>query len=199
VHYVWHTSSKRHVPAAFEGASCHTVLNDVTARIVHETNQTAVDKANRNTIADVIERYLNCEIDNFELDDVLSSAKYRAAFELAQEVWFFYDDCGRHTNEGAHRLSKPEEARLRRWVLLLRSNHKWPIDEPDPRTRWYHEDRWYGVLRPLGCLITLILLPKVFFDVVVRGLPRPRCGKNEYWPLQSLEDWKMLDSTTEGK
>lgn len=56
----------------------------------------SIDKQDRAKVADAIEGYLRCEIDNFELDDILFAAKDRAAFEIASEVWFFYDDCKRH-------------------------------------------------------------------------------------------------------
>ena len=149
----------------------------------------SIDKANRNRIADAIDAYLRCEIDNFELDGVLFNAEDRAAFEIAREAWFFYDDCKRHKNAKRRKLPEPAEARLRRWVLFLRSDTEWPLEEPDPRTRWHGGGRWQGILKPIGCIVALMMLPITLFEVIVLGYPRPRSVNNEFWPFQSVEDW----------
>lgn len=149
-------------------------------------------------VAEAIEAYLRCEIDNFELDDVLFAVEDRAAFEIASQVWFFYDDCKRHKNEGKHKHNEAAEALLRRWVMFLRSDHPWPIDEPDNRTRWYSAGRWRGMWKPIGCLLELVVLPIMLpiglFQAIVLGHPRPRFAKNEYWPFQSVEEWTELAS-----
>jgi hypothetical protein len=142
----------------------------------------SIDRANRDMIADGIERYLRCEIDNYELDDIHFNGKDRAAYEICQEVWFFYDDFKRHKNKGKYKLPESDEARLRRWVLFLRSDSEWPIDEPDRRWK-----------KPPGCILALIYSPKAIFDTLL-GLPRPRSENNEYWPLNSLEDWTRFAS-----
>jgi hypothetical protein len=172
--------------------SCQITISSDTS---HGAIFVSIGKADRNRVADAIERYLRCEIDNFQLDDILFKAEDRAAFEIAQEVWFFYDDCTRHKNEKRHKLHEAAEARLRRWVLFLKSDHEWPIDEPDSRNNFYSDNRWQGVARPIGCLLQLIVLPKILFDVLVRRYPRPRSANNEYWPFHSLEDWESFDST----
>ena len=153
----------------------------------------SIDKANRSRIADAIERYIRCEIDNFELDDLLQQAEDRAAFEISSQVWYFYCDVKRHKNEARHKLTAEADALLKRWMLFLRSDHEWPIDEPDRRTGW-HKSK--GVLKPLGCLFQLILLPIMLFQIIALGHPRPRFTKNEYWPFESSEDWKRFSSAT---
>jgi hypothetical protein len=155
----------------------------------------SVDTEDRNKVADAIERYLAREIDNFELDDILFTAEDRAAFEVACEVWFCYDDIRRHKNEGRHKILPPGETRLRRWVSLLRSDQPWPRDEPDSRDRWYSGRRWRGIMAPIGCVFALLMLPIFLFEAVVLGRPRPRSAKNEYWPFESSEDWKRFASS----
>ncbi len=154
----------------------------------------SIYRADRNNVADAIEAYLRCEIDNFELDDILSAVEDRAAYEIAQEIWFFYDDITWHKNEKSHKVTEAGEARLQRWVQFLRSDYSWPIDEPDSRKRWYSGHRWKGLTKPIGCILGLIMLPWALFEVIVLRYPRPRSANNEYWPFQSPEDWARLAS-----
>jgi hypothetical protein len=150
---------------------------------------TPIDREDRDRIADAIERYLSCEIDNFQLDDILLAVKDRAAYEIAREVWFFYDGVKKHKNEKRRKITEQGEALFRRWIQFLRSDREWPIQEPDARIKWYHRSRWKTVAQPVGCLVGLILLPWGLFEVIVLGRPRPRFTDNEYWPFQSSDEW----------
>ena len=153
-----------------------------------------IDRADRDRIANAIEGYLRCEIDNFQLDDILDTAKDRAAFEIAREVWFFYSDCKKHRNEKSHKMTEPSEALFARWIQFLRSDHEWPIREPDPRKKWYSGARWHGATTPIGCILGLLMLPWALFEVILLGFPKPRFNKNEYWPFQSREEWTALST-----
>jgi hypothetical protein len=153
-----------------------------------------IRQEDRDRIADAIERYLSREIDNFQLDNALFDAKIedRAACEIAIEVWYFYDDFKRHKNEKRHEIPAAGEAMLRRWILFLRSDHPWPIDEPNWQERWYSPGRWQGVMAPVGCLLGLVMLPWGLFEVLVLGRPRPKSAENEYWPFRSSAEWAAL-------
>jgi hypothetical protein len=152
-------------------------------------------RADRDRVADAIEGFLRCEIDNFSLDDVVHNTLYDAADltarGIAREAWFFYGDCKRYKNEGKHKIPEAREAMLRRWILLLRSDGEWPLQEPDIRKRWHCPSRWQGTLKPIGCLLELIILPWLVFQATV-WRPRPRSANNPYWPFQSSEEWAEL-------
>lgn len=169
--------------------------------IVNRPGSTAINREDRDRVAGAIEKYLRCEIDNFELDDALfaPNAEDRAAFEIAGEVWFFYDDCRRHKNEKGHKILEAGEARLHRWVQLLRSDHEWPSDEPDSRRRWYSPARWQGVTMPVGCVLGLLMLPWMLIEVIVLRRPRPKSAENEHWPFQSVEEWAAFAAAGENK
>jgi hypothetical protein len=153
----------------------------------------SINRAERDRVADVIEKYLCCEIDTFQLDDaIFCHAEDRAAFEIACEVWFFYDDCKWHKNEKKHKLPEAGEAMLRRWCQFLRSDEDWPVCEPDARMKRHHPGRWQGMTMPIGCLLGLIMLPWALFEVVALGRPRPKSAGNVYWPFQTPEQWAAL-------
>jgi hypothetical protein len=137
----------------------------------------------RRQLADAIEQYLAGEIDNFALNEVCQQMhRDVAAFQIAGQVWYGYDDIRRHKYEGKHRWTPEGEAMLRRWIQFLRTDRQWPIET----------DR---VPQDKGCLLELVHLP-LLIPYLLYGLfmiiffpDRPKFKDNLYWPYHSQAEW----------
>jgi hypothetical protein len=138
----------------------------------------SLDVKTRMRIAEAIQDYLDCEIDNFALDDVLAKAPTDDAVcqEISGEMWFFYDDCSRHLNEGKFKISPDDEQSVHRWIALLRSSADWT---------WM---RWHGSSQPSGVRGAL----SRFRDAIKRQTPALQ--SNKFWPWVDQADWSQWAS-----
>lgn len=78
-------------------------------------------------MAAAMEDYLDGRLDSFAFDDVLFGGDTDdvVCLELRREIWYCYDDCTRHFNEGRYRLGLEATECFRRWIQLLRSDSEW--------------------------------------------------------------------------
>ena len=123
-------------------------------------------------MATAIEDYLENRIDNYALDDALTKLKEtedHACRAIAKEMWFHYDDCSRHRNEGKWKVSTSIEQAAERWFVLLHSDCEWNWTDKQevPPVRGFR-----GLLR--------------WFKKVTQG---PVLPANEFWPWSSEQDW----------
>ena len=128
----------------------------------------AIDREMRQVVADAIDAFLKGTIDNFSLDDTIFSKKTddMLCAEIAQQVWFFYDDTYKYLNNGKRKLHPSREAILKRWILILRSELQWSdFAQPSPRP-----PRFGG----FGRFLNRILHPT-----------KPKFGDNPYWPFSN--------------
>lgn len=125
-----------------------------------------VDRRSRDFMANAIEDYLDGRIDNWTLDDAHMIVSDDAMCqEFAEAIYFFYDDCSRHTNAGRHSIAPDENAMLRRWIELLRSDVVW---------------QWARTPHPTGFFSKLI---SVFNE-------KPPYSGNLYWPFPNESDFR---------
>jgi len=124
-------------------------------------------------LADAIQEYLDCVIDNFTLDDLLASGQTADAVceEIGGEMWFLYDDCSRHRNSGKFKIRPDDDEAVRRWIVLLRSSADW---------NW---PRCHSAAQPLG---GIGLLPRL--QHVLRR-QTPALSENQFWPWADQADW----------
>ena len=143
-----------------------------------EANVMTVDRHFRSAIADAIDMFLRGEIDNWALDDAISSTQTDDVLcrEIARQIWLFYDDVRRYTNEGSKALQPTYTAILRRWESLLRTEIEWSsIAAPTSSNR--SSKRWSWV--------------RSFISN--RRATRSKFKRNEYWPLSDAGAWEALD------
>ena len=113
-----------------------------------EPNIMTIDCQFRCAMADAIEMYLMGVIDNWSLDDVISSTKTDDVLcrEIARQIWLFYDDTRRYKNEGSAALQPTKTAILRRWESLLRTEFEWS-DIASPTLSPWWPNHWSWVRR----------------------------------------------------
>ena len=135
------------------------------------------DRDVREVAAKAIEEYLDGKIDNDKLADIIFTRQVQAedtCREIALELSLYFSDFRQHTNAGKYRVPPKTERTIRRWVLLLRSDWRWPSSRRDSTPR--------GWLRFLLRLLRSNLCVK------------SRVAKNEYWPLDSELSWANVDA-----
>ena len=91
-----------------------------------------VDRNARNSLAELIRRYLDEEIKAFDFDDALDDFRGSgddAVRFVSDALWYHYDDCDDHLVV----LSKPEWNYFQRLLLLL---------ESDSSVRFTHSRHW---------------------------------------------------------
>jgi hypothetical protein len=129
-----------------------------------------INREYRDRIADAVESYLRCEIDNYALDEVLSSVKTddTTCQRIAEQMWYLYDDCKRHRNEGKLKVQSRDKEAIERWLILLRSDSESvSMDEPDSSKS--------GLIATIAKWIV--------------GRP-PAFRNNEFWPWRTEADWR---------
>lgn len=132
----------------------------------------------REELATAIEACLDGKIDNVALDNTLSEEDIRSdktCMEIAVEMTFFPSDFCRHKNEGKYRIGEEVEQAIRRWVYLLRTGWKWPLDRKDS-TR-------FGLQGLLDLLRSNLCT-------------KSRLDGNVYWPLAGRQEWLDWKSKT---
>jgi hypothetical protein len=137
-----------------------------------------VDVHARTKVAQGLERYVKCEIDNDSLAVLLlegektDTACYELRFAIVDILYSIWDT---HKNEGKWELSDTARRMIQRWVRFLGTQEEWPLPS---RKNWNCVPRFFGeVLR----LLT---------EFASRKSPL----SNEYWPFKSLEDWRRFEA-----
>ena len=137
----------------------------------------AVDMQARADAARALEGYMNCEIDNDALDDILlvGAKTDTACYELR---WAMIDTLYcltyRHKNEGKCELTARHQRMFRRWTLFLRTTDEWPIP-----SRFGSSRIWRLVMGVTRCLRDFITGTSPF--------------SNEYWPFKASDDWRRFE------
>jgi hypothetical protein len=138
-----------------------------------------IDRDARIQINCTIPQYLNCEIDNQELDELISQrpTNDRLCNEIIDQVWLLYDDFKRHRNEGKWKIPSEVEVTIRRWIRLLESDVEW--DEIRPKTKT-------SVSRTF--LHFILKLKNLFHR------PYAEIVLNKFWPFADEQQWILYDS-----
>ena len=135
----------------------------------------AVDSESRQLISGAIRSYLNGEIDNFRLDDILCECRTSDGLvgAITDSLWYLYDDCTRShfRDDAAATVSRL----LKRWEQLLLTS----IDFDAPE----HTD----------ALLTRPPRSGIWGKVndIIYGR-RPGFASNPFWPLTSAAEWERL-------
>ncbi|MDB5338782.1 MAG: hypothetical protein JWN70_4401 [Planctomycetaceae bacterium] len=85
----------------------------------------SVNREQREIVTRAILRYLRCEIDSLQLDDILFNSDapddYTANY-LSEAMWPFYCDMDRHFHKGKFELPAAIVESLLSWITLLDSD-----------------------------------------------------------------------------
>jgi hypothetical protein len=136
----------------------------------------AVDTESRRIVSKAIQSYQASEIDNFQLDDILSEC--RTSDELVnaiiESLWYFYDDCTRSTFRNAP-AAEAISRWLRRWEQLLITSMD--FGEAARKDVILMRPRRPGFLGKVN---------DIFYG------KRPGFATNPFWPLASAAEWESL-------
>lgn len=136
-----------------------------------------VSQEDREKLRNTIQRYIDREINNFQLVDEMG---FRSDDMLVREIEFEVDIYMSEFDEHFCEGGKVKEI-LSRFVLLLQSDYEFPASYA-PRV---HADRNIFV-----CVV------KGLWDMIKSNfVTRSQTSSNIYWPLNSLEEWETLERT----
>jgi hypothetical protein len=151
-----------------------------------------VDRQARASYAELIRRFLECEITNEEFHNKtpLSPTSDRAIREIFGELWYCYDDIIIHKADGKHGLNERERELFERCAAFLQSEleYEWPQ---------IHTFRWGGLLLSLARLVANIVTLGLF-GKWRRGkflAAMHRIGDYSVWPFLRKEDWERQRAT----
>lgn len=158
-----------------------------------ETNvRPAVDRAARQALTELIQRYLNSEITAFAFDDGLDAFRNcpdPSAQHVVGQLWYFYDDCTDHLVA----LDKPSWDYHQRLLLLLASDGCVIATQ---RRRWGNRQMvaWAGLVGygVLACWLAqtagwkAFVLAGIPFGIVAHGLIWNRRPPRPSIPLQAI-------------
>ena len=130
-----------------------------------------IDTEQRIKIATAIQSYLDDKIDNFKLDDILSSIESEdlACVEIALEMSRFYDDFYSHLHSDRP-LRPAYETGVRRWIRFLNSSSEWPLK--------------HRFSANLGTKILQIAVS------ALKRKERTQFSVNPFWPFENEEAWE---------
>jgi hypothetical protein len=132
----------------------------------------------RAKVAQGLEQYVRCEIENDSLAGLLNNGAKTdtACYELHfAMVDVLYDVLRTHRNEGKYELTATHLKMIQRWIRFLQTEVEWPL----PTTKDMNP-MLQVVCEVLRCVKAFLLGTSPF--------------NNEYWPLRSLEDWQRFES-----
>jgi len=145
-------------------------LRSLTAQPGVTSNETMIDRASRNKLAEVIRHFIGRFKDNFEYDDAAFdiNTKDKGVIEIRDNVWLIYDDLKRHKMEGKWALSKKQDTIVKRCIVFLKSDYEY---------RWPKLPLYYKVTRPFVWLIS--------FGIITRKLDNYFNGNGslDVWPF----------------
>ena len=94
-----------------------------------------IDRAARDTFADLITRFVAGEISNDEFESAIPFSEDAAIFEIYRwGGWFLYDDLQEYSLSGEAALSPEMQAIVARWVLFLHTELEYEWPEPQEIT-----------------------------------------------------------------
>ncbi len=134
-------------------------------------DQNLADEQARNRLAGAIDKYLNNEITNQELDKVVSSNRTndKLCHEINSETWHFYDDINNQfLHECSSELTTSEVQVLRRWVSILATKISW---------------------KELMNLSSENKSATIFQLIISQFSRTQRRSSNIYWPCENYQHW----------
>jgi hypothetical protein len=148
-----------------------------------------VDREARDKAIDVIQRYLNGELPNYESHDIYPISDDPTIFDTYL-VLFWSEDHGYHLPWEKERT--PEDSRdiLERYILFLRTdNHiPLPLDPPKIKLVWW-KTTLLIIWKIIVVLTCIIFWPIYLIWTVVKKQPR-QPEDEPYWPFNSDEEYQ---------